>query len=125
MITNPKGLVLDFFDLAFTRREPREAAHRFLSRSYIQHNPMVADGADAFAEMMEGLFAHAPQASSSVKRVISEGDLVVVHYHVKMAPEQNGSAVVDIFRVEDGRIIEHWDVVQAVPPEPANQNGMF
>ncbi len=63
--------------------------------------------------------------SFALKRVIAEDDLVVLHYHLKMTPDDLGQAVVDIFRVEDGRIVEHWDVLQPVPAESANTNTMF
>jgi predicted SnoaL-like aldol condensation-catalyzing enzyme len=63
--------------------------------------------------------------SFDLKRVIAEDDLVVLHYHLRMTPDDLGQAVVDIFRVEDDRIVEHWDVLQQVPAESANTNGMI
>ena len=122
---NTKRLVLDFFDLAFVKREPEQAAERYLGASYTQHNPTAPDGAAVFPNLIGGLFAHAPDASFHLKRAIAEDDLVVLHYHLKLFPDDLGQAIVDIFRVEDGRIVEHWDVVQAVPAESANSNGMF
>ncbi len=67
----------------------------------------------------------APDMVFDVKRVIAEGDLVVLHYHLPMTPDDLGRAVVDIFRVEDGKIVEHWDVLQDVPAQSANNNTMF
>ena len=117
--------MLDFFDLAFVERRPVEAAQRYLGERYTQHNPTAPDGAEVFPDLIGGLFAQAPQASFHLKRAIAEGDLVVLHYNLKMSPDDLGHAVVDIFRVEDGRIVEHWDVMQPVPAESKNDNGMF
>ncbi len=123
--SNTKRLVLEFFDLAFVKREPVQVAKRYLGTSYTQHNPMAPDGAKVFPDLIGGLFAQAPEASFHLKRAIAEGDLVVLHYNMKMFPDDLGQAVVDIFRVEDGRIVEHWDVMQPVPAKSANTNGMF
>ena len=120
-----KRVVLDFFDLAFVRRDPAQAAEKYLGTVYTQHNPMAPDGAAAFVEFMTGFQAQAPQMSFTVKRVIAEGDLVVVHHHLTMSPDDRGTAVVDVFRVADGKIVEHWDVLQPVPAEAANSNTMF
>jgi predicted SnoaL-like aldol condensation-catalyzing enzyme len=120
-----KRVVLDFFDLAFVRREPAQAAERYLGASYTQHNPTAPDGAAVFPDLIGGLFAQAPEASFHLKRAIAEDDLVVLHYNLTFSPDDLGQAVVDIFRVEDGRIVEHWDVMQPVPAESANSNGMF
>ena len=122
---NAKQVVLDFFDLAFVRREPDQARDRYLGSTYTQHNPTAPDGAEIFPALIGGLFAQAPEASFHLKRAIAENDLVVLHYNLKMFPDDRGQAIVDIFRVEDGRIVEHWDVMQAVPAESTNDNGMF
>ena len=120
-----KRLVLEFFDLAFVQREAAEAAERYMGEVYIQHNPMAPDGPQPFVEFIGQFQAQAPQMTFDIKRVIAEGDLVVLHYHLKMTPDDLGRAVVDIFRVENGRIVEHWDVLQDVPAEAANGNTMF
>jgi predicted SnoaL-like aldol condensation-catalyzing enzyme len=120
-----KRIVLDFFDLAFVKREAAQAAERYLGTEYKQHNPMAADGPEAFVGLIGAFLEQAPQMSFDLKRVIAEDDLIVLHYHLRMTPDDLGQAVVDIFRVEDGRIVEHWDVAQAVPAESANTNGMF
>jgi len=120
-----KRLALDFVDLAFVQRQPAQAAERYLGATYTQHNPTAPDGPEAFVALVSGLFAQAPEASLHVERAVAEDDLVVVHSHLTMFPDDLGQAVVDIFRVEDGRIVEHWDVVQAVPAKSANTNGMF
>ena len=120
-----KRVVLDFFDLAFVQREPAQAAERYLGTTYTQHNPTAPDGAEVFPTLIGGLFAQAPEASFHLKRAIAEDDYVVLHYNLQMFPGDLGQAVVDIFRVKDGRIVEHWDVMQPVPAESSNDNGMF
>ena len=120
-----KRVVLDFFDLAFVQRKAAEAAERYLGATYTQHNPLAPDGPEAFVRFIGVFQEQAPQMSFDLKRVIAEGDLVVLHYHLKMTPDDRGQAVVDIFRVEDGRVVEHWDVLQPVPAESANTNTMF
>ncbi len=123
--SDAKRVVLDFFDLAFVRREPGLAAQRYLGAGYTQHNPTAPDGAAVFPGLIGGLFSQAPDASFHLKRAIAEDDLVVLHYNLKFFPDDPGQAVVDIFRVQNGQIVEHWDVMQPVPAESANSNGMF
>jgi predicted SnoaL-like aldol condensation-catalyzing enzyme len=120
-----KDVVMAFGRLAFGEKNPADAAERYLSEDYVQHNPQVPDGREAFVQMVGGLLAQAPDAVFDVKRVIAEDDLVVLHTHLKVTPDENGQAVVDIFRVEDGKVVEHWDVLQPVPDESANDNSMF
>ena len=124
----PKQIVTAFFDLAFVQRQPVEAARKYISADqYIQHNPGGTDGRAAF---IAGFAAYVEKTNfrCEIKRVIAEGDLVVVHNHCKENPadaNDRGSAVVDIFRVDKGLIVEHWDVEQAVPEKPKNRNTMF
>ena len=122
---NAKRVVLDFFDLAFVNREPEQARDRYLGATYKQHNPTAPDGPEIFPTLIGGLCAQAPEASFHLKRAIAENDVVVLHYNLKMFPDDLGQAIVDIFRVEDGRIVEHWDVMQPVPADSNNENGMF
>jgi predicted SnoaL-like aldol condensation-catalyzing enzyme len=90
-----------------------------------QHNPNARDGPEAIVEFMTELMASNPEACLDIKRVIVEGDLVVTHSHIRMSPADAGTAVADIYRLEDGKIVEHWDVLQPVPPTAANDNTMF
>jgi predicted SnoaL-like aldol condensation-catalyzing enzyme len=92
---------------------------------YIQHNPNIATGAEALKQMLVRAKARSPDAEHRVKRMIADGDLVAVHVHVIFTPGDAGLAVVDIFRIENGRIAEHWDVAQPLPPTANNDNGMF
>jgi predicted SnoaL-like aldol condensation-catalyzing enzyme len=124
----PKEIVTAFFDLAFVQGKAIEAAQRYISADkYIQHNPMAPDGREAFVKGF-GAFVEKSGFRCAVKRVVAEGDIVVVHSHCKEKPanpKDRGSAVVDIFRVEGDRIVEHWDVEQAVPAKSGNKNTMF
>lgn len=124
---NPKKLVEEFYDLAFNRHEPVEAAEKYLAPEYIQHNPFVATGSAAFVDAFRDAFKieKGRQSRAVFKRTIAEGDLVVLHLHKIRFEGDRGVAGVDIFRVEDGRITEHWDVNQPVPEESKNANTMF
>lgn len=119
-----KAIVTTFYETAFVRHQPAAAA-AYLGDRYIQHNPRVPNGSAAFAGHFEQYFKEYPQASSTIYRVIAEGDLVVIHSWARKGPEDAGLAIVDIFRVADGKIVEHWDVMQPVVTETANGNTMF
>ena len=86
---------------------------------------MAPDGRDAFVELVTGLVAQFPQLSLDIKKAIAEGDLVATHSLMKMSPEDRGTAATDFFGLEDGKVVEHWDVVQPVPETAANDNTMF
>jgi predicted SnoaL-like aldol condensation-catalyzing enzyme len=124
----PKEVVTAFADLAFVQGHAVEAARRYISPDkYVQHNPEAANGRDAF---VRGFAAYVEKTGyrCAIKRVVGEGELVVVHSHCKANPasaKDRGEAVVDIFRVEEGLIVEHWDVDQPVPARSANANTMF
>ncbi|VEF39118.1 Predicted ester cyclase [Bordetella bronchiseptica] len=120
-----KDLVLAFFRMMFQDRDVEEAARRYLSPAYVQHNPYMADGVSPLVDFFLPYFEQNPEASVEIKRVIAEGELVVVHNLWKESPGDRGQAVVDIFRVQNGKIVEHWDVSQEIPENPANKNGMF
>lgn len=120
-----KEITVEFFKMAFTDRQPVKAAEKYISATkYIQHNPEGEDGRDAFINGF-AQYILTSDYTAEIKRVIAEGDLVVVHAHGKATPNGRGEAVVDIFRVEDGKIVEHWDVIQKVPEKSANNNSMF
>ncbi len=123
--SDAKRIVLEFFDLAFVQRQPAQAAERYLGATYTQHNPTAPDGPEVLATLIPQFLDSAPEMSFDIKRVVAEEDLVVLHYHLKMSPDDLGRAVVDIFRVESGKVVEHWDVLQPVPAEAANTNTMF
>lgn len=120
-----KKIVRDFYELAFNQHKPTEAAKRYIGNRYIQHNPQVPDGAPAFYEYFESFFVAHPRSCVEIKRVIAEGNLVVLHLRSRIDDQDRGRAIVDIFRVENGKIVEHWDVIQNVPEKSANGNTMF
>ncbi|MGW2385481.1 nuclear transport factor 2 family protein [Streptomyces lincolnensis] len=106
-------------------RGDTEVVDRYVRPDYIQHNPLAPDGAETLKNLGKAIHAQFPDAKYDVKRVISEGDLVLVHSNVVMAPGTKGQAVFDIFRFQGGKIAEHWDVGQSVPDTTANGNDMF
>lgn len=118
-------IVVAFYDLAFNQHRPTEAARLYIGDRYIQHNPLVPNGAEPFYAYFEGFFRDNPQSRATIHRVIADGDLVALHVHSQETPDDPGRAIVDIFRVENGKIVEHFDVIQAVPATTANGNTMF
>jgi len=120
-----KKVVKDFIELVFNQHRVDEGAERCLGDYYIQHNPNVKDGLHAFIENFKETFSTYPESHFEIKRMLSEGDLVSVHAHWVFTPGERGHAVMDIFRLENGKIVEHWDVIQDVPEQLAHSNTMF
>jgi predicted SnoaL-like aldol condensation-catalyzing enzyme len=119
-----KKLVVDFYNLALNQKD-FDAASKYLGPRYIQHNPTAPDGAEGLKRLVALIKEKFPNSRNEIKRVIAEGDIVVLHIHSVREPGQRGRAIVDIFRVESGKVVEHWDVIQDVPEKPANDNTMF
>lgn len=121
-----KANALEFYELAFNQHKVQEAADRYIGKTYLQHNPTMADGAQAFVDAFTPFLKENPQSRAEIKRVVAEGDLVVLHVLSRTSPQDKGEAVVDIFRFdENGKIVEHWDVIQPVPEKSVSRRGMF
>ena len=120
-----KKIVIDFYEGVFLKHQVQEYSDRYIGQQYIQHNPYVPDGKAPFVNYFTQYFKETPQASNVIKRAVAEGDLVFLHVHSTQNKQDRGEAIIDIFRVEDGKIVEHWDVQQSIPEQSANQNTMF
>jgi len=117
--------VRSYYELAFNEGEPEEAVAKYVGDRYIQHNPQAADGPEAFIGFVNWYRGEYPELHVEIKRTVAEGDLVVTHGVIKTSPEDRGTAAADIFRLENGKIVEHWDVLQPVPETAENDNTMF
>ena len=117
-------LVLEMFEHVLNPMDSA-AVDRFISLDYIQHNQMVEPGVASLKAFLDAIRSETPKAVHEVKRAFVDGDHVTVHYHVRRWPGDTGWAVIDIFRVEDGLIAEHWDVMQAVTEDGPNPNSPF
>jgi predicted SnoaL-like aldol condensation-catalyzing enzyme len=120
-----KRMVHDYCNLAFNLKKPEEAVSLYLGPTYRQHDPGAGDGGAPFIAFVKWYLQTYPELHFDIKRIVADGDLVVVHSHLTLKPGDRGSAVVDIFRLENGKIVEHWDVLQEVPEKSANTNTMF
>jgi predicted SnoaL-like aldol condensation-catalyzing enzyme len=101
------------------------AVDRYIAPGYIQHSQMAAPGRESLKAFLDFIKGENPNSTQTVKRAFADGDHVILHYHVVRWPGDPGFAVIDIFRLEDGMIVEHWDVVQDVPTDSVNPNPMF
>ena len=120
-----KQNVVAFYEAAINEKD-FEKARQYMGDVYIQHNPLAADGPEGLKAFLD--FARENMASfkADIKQVFADGDYVIVHVHATAGPDDRGSAVMDIFRLdENGKVVEHWDVIQAIPEQSANENTMF
>ena len=116
--------VLAFYEKGLNQKDA-DAALAYVGNRYVQHNPGAADGPDGFRKFIGFLREKFPNSHSEIKRSFVDGDYVILHVHAVREPGTRGNAIIDIFKLEDGKIVEHWDVVQPIPENPANNNTMF
>lgn len=120
-----KRNVIAFYDLMFNQNCPAEAIDLYAGAEYRQHNPHVGDGKQAFIEHFERMAREFPGKRVDIVRSVAEDDLVVLHCR-QTWPGNQIYAGIDIFRLDvDGKVVEHWDVLQLVPDHAENDNGMF
>ena len=117
-------LVVNFYEQFFNKHEVARAAE-VVSENYKQHNPEVPDGKKPFVDYFSQFFKETPQSKARIVRTATSGDLVWLQVHSTNSPSDRGQAVLDIFRVKKGKIVEHWDIIQDVPAQSANGNTMF
>ena len=119
-----KKAVVEFYDLAINKKD-FEAASKFIGSRYVQHNPRAADGPEGLRAFLAFLREKFPDYHSEIKRVFADGDYVIVHVHNVPTQGSRGNAIIDIFKLENGKVVEHRDVRQEIPEQSANSNTMF
>lgn len=119
-----RTVVPAFYEKGLNQKDA-DAALAHVGDRYVQHNPNAADGPDGFRKFIGFLREKFPNSHSEIKRSFVDGDYVTLHVHAVREPGTRGNAIVDIFKLENGKIVEHWDVVQPIPENPANNNTMF
>jgi predicted SnoaL-like aldol condensation-catalyzing enzyme len=119
-----RKIIEAFADVFYKQKDVERAFKEYVSENYIQHNPNILDGREAAVEMLKPKFSN-PEAVFDIKRILVDGNLAVIHLHARMNKTALGGAVADYYRLENGKIVEHWDVLQAVPEKPINPHPMF
>jgi predicted SnoaL-like aldol condensation-catalyzing enzyme len=119
-----RAVVKQFSEVFYNQKDVKRAFETYVAADYVQHNPNLPDGRAAAIAMLGPMFA-APGAKFEVKRIIVDGDMAVIHLFGQGDPKTPGAAVADIFRLRDGKIVEHWDVLQPMPATSKNPHPMF
>lgn len=118
-----KTLVADYYAKVWNTKNI-DAVRDFVTDNYIQHNPHVGNGRAALEAFLGPMFEAVPEGRFTIARLIADNDLVVAHTLFQANAEDRGTAVVDVYRIAEGRLVEHWDVKEAVPETSANGNPM-
>ncbi|WP_043161353.1 nuclear transport factor 2 family protein [Bradyrhizobium sp. Ai1a-2] len=119
-----KRVVVAFYNAALNEKNP-DRALGYVGASYRQHNPLVEEGREGFRRFIEWVRSDHPDSHSEIKRIFADGDYVIMDVHMVRFPGERGLAIGEIFRLEDGKIVEHWDRIQPIPEAGKNSNGMF
>jgi predicted SnoaL-like aldol condensation-catalyzing enzyme len=123
---HPKAkAAMGLLDMVFNQKKVREGFDKYVGDKYIQHNPIAPDGKEPAVEILGKALQALPGWTYEFKHAYVDGNIAIVHSHVRMKADDRGMAVIDIFRFEKGKIVEHWDVVQPIPEKSANNNTMF
>lgn len=122
-MSDTRAIVTEFARLFYTERDVEAAFAGFVAEDYIQHNPTIADGRDAAVQALVGKFS-TPGAAFDIQRILVDGDLALIHVRATF-PGNPVAAVADIYRLEGGKVVEHWDVLQRMPDVVANDHPMF
>lgn len=125
-----KANAIAFYEMAFNSCEPRRAAEIYVGNSYTQHNPLVGDGIEPFIAYFERMATEHPDKRLEIRRALADGDFVMLHCYQDWPETAAGPreeyAGMDIFRCDaDGKVVEHWDVLQLIPDQSLHDNGMF
>lgn len=119
-----REIVTDFARLFYTERNVRAAFETYVAPDYIQHNPSIADGREAAVALLDPMFSEAGR-EFRIKQILIDGDMAVIHLHAIPRPGERGASVFDMYRLDGGKIVEHWDAIQPVPETSANTHPMF
>lgn len=119
-----RAVVTDFARLFYDKKDVKAAFETYVATDYTQHNPGIPDGRDAAIAALTPMFS-APGAHFEVKKIVVDGDMAVIHLHGQTDPKSPGGSVADIFRLKDGKIVEHWDVLQPIQPSKVNPHPYF
>ncbi len=119
-----RRIIEDFARLFYVERDVRQAFETYGAPDYIQHNPGVPDGREAAIALLQPMFSDRNR-SFEVRKILVDGDLAAIHIFARPDPAARGAAVADFYRLKDGKIVEHWDVIQPIPEKSANAHPMF
>jgi predicted SnoaL-like aldol condensation-catalyzing enzyme len=121
-----KALVMAFYELAINQKQPAESADKYIGLPYTQHNPEVPlNGPEGFLQFIGGMFRKHPDLKVVIHKAVADEKFVALHVHLKRDENDSGIAVAEFFRISNGKIVEHWDVMQPVPEKTASGNPMF